>query len=60
MGRMSDIDIEVRLQLEEEAEHLCLTNYEKQVYIDNNYERLGKEVMKRHATSSKPVPRMVR
>ena len=56
MGRMSDADIEVRSILDWEMEENGIeTEYEKQNYIQQNYERVGREVLRRLATAARMV-----
>jgi len=53
---MSDADIEVRSILDWEMEENGIeTEYEKQNYIQQNYERVGREVLRRLATAARMV-----
>ena len=53
MGRMSDIDLETRRQLDEYAEQLELTGYEKDEYIERNYNRIANIIMEKLASAAR-------
>ena len=55
MGRMSDVDIEVRELLEQEMDSIVNNEYEREEYIRLNYERVGAEVLKRAANAARMV-----
>jgi len=55
MGRMSDVDIEVREQLEQEMDSIVNNEFEREEYIRLNYERVGAEVLKRTANAARMV-----
>ena len=55
MGRMSDVDIEVREQLEQEMDSIVNNEFEREEYIRLNYERGGAEVLKRTANAARMV-----
>ena len=44
MGRMSDVDIEVRELLEQEMDSIVNNEYEREEYIRLNYKRVEAEV----------------
>ena len=47
MGRMSDIDIETRIQLEATADNLGLTEDEREEYVTNNYDSVANKIMQK-------------
>ena len=60
MGRMSDIDIEIREQLEHEYDGLLIDSivnneYEREEYIRLNYKRVEAEVYKRAVNAARMV-----
>ena len=55
MGRFSDIDIEVRNRLHYEADQLELCDYDRLVYIQDNYDKVGKEIIERKANAARMV-----
>ena len=55
MGRMSDVDIEVREQLEQEMDSIVNNEYEREEYIRLNYKRVEAEVYKRTPNATRMV-----
>ena len=55
MGRMSDVDIEVRELLEQEMDSIINNEYEREEYIRLNYKRVEAEVYKRTPNATRMV-----
>ena len=58
MGRMSDVDIDVRELLEQEMNSIVNNEYEREEYIRLNYERIGTEVLKRTTNAARRKRRL--
>ena len=55
MGRMSDVDLDIREELEEEMKHGSFNEYEREEYIQENYDRVAITVINRIINAARMV-----